>query len=129
MSERSQCGIGGRPRDPVQSRRARLVMALGHLRSLGVLVLAAFLVAACGELDLPGAAVSGGPSPAPATPAPAHGGWAQALQFSGDVQGALDQVLPDASGTRSECTGRSSRRAGQWASTLYGPVGRDMYGL
>lgn len=71
------------------------------------------------------------PPPAAATPtpdrSPAGGGWAQALTFSGDVQGAMVQVAPDTAATRSECSGRNSRQAGAWASALFGPVGRDVY--
>ncbi len=78
-------------------------------------------VAACA-----GVPPSGRPqSLATATPAPAQtpgGGWAQALAFSGDVQGGMDHVVPDSAATRSECSGRNSRPAGAWASALYGPV-------
>jgi hypothetical protein len=69
--------------------------------------------------------------PPPATtPAPAGspaGSWAQALTFSGDVQGGMGHVLPDSAATRSECSGRNSRPEGAWASALYGAVGQDVY--
>jgi hypothetical protein len=74
------------------------------------------------------------PAPAqtavPASPPAARaapGGWQQALTFSGDVDGAMDHVLPDAVDARSECSGRNSRPAGEWASALFGSVGPDVY--
>src|SRR5215469_16861776 len=73
------------------------------------------------------------PQGAPARPLPtpsallAGGSWAQALTFSGDVQGGMDHVLPDSAATRSECSGRNSLPAGEWASALFGPVGPDVY--
>lgn len=72
------------------------------------------------------------PTPAPATPTPqppAGVGWVEQLTFSGDLSGLLNQVLsPDAS-TRSECTGKNSRNGGAWSSSIYGPLGKDVYGL
>ena len=54
-------------------------------------------------------------------------GWAQALTFTGDVQGAMYGVVAgDASAARG-CSGRNSRLTGAWASALFGPVGRDVY--
>lgn len=78
----------------------------------------------------PAQPVQAPPPPATATPAPtrtAGGTWAQALTFSGDLQGGMDHVLPDTAAARSECSGRNSRSAGAWASALFGLVGRDVY--
>jgi hypothetical protein len=80
---------------------------------------------ACGGQAQPGAPVRLA-TPAPAVRAPG-GSWAQALTFSGDVQGSMDHVLPDSAATRSECSGRNSRPAGAWASAMFGPVGPDVY--
>ena len=55
--------------------------------------------------------------------------WAEALSFSGDVKGTMYQVVVGDQGTRSECTGRNSRYGGAWASTLYGTVGKEVYGV
>jgi hypothetical protein len=92
------------------------------------------VIAAGGAALLLGLAGCGAPPPPvparlpPMTTAPAPGGsWAEALTFSGDVQGGLTRVLPDSGATRSECSGRNSRSAGSWASALYGPVGADVY--
>jgi hypothetical protein len=81
--------------------------------------------AACGPNARPAALVTPAPTPVP-TPAPG-GGWAQALTFSGDVRGSMDHVVAAAGTTTSECTGRNSRTAGEWASALLGPVGPDVY--
>jgi hypothetical protein len=88
-----------------------------------VALLLASALAGCG-----GQATQLAPAPA-ATPAPRAPGatWAQALAFSGDVQGGMDHVLPATDEARSECSGRNSRTAGAWASALYGPVGGDVY--
>lgn len=88
-------------------------------------------------LVLAGAACAGGPPPAAmappappaATPVPAHGSWAQALVFTGDVVGAMHEVVPGGDTLRSECSGRNSRATGEWASTLFGPIGQGVYGL
>jgi hypothetical protein len=80
-----------------------------------------------------GPAPPGEPTPMlAATPAPspsmaAGGGWAQALDFSGDVRGAMYRVVAGGDATRSECTGRNSRPTGAWVSALFGPVGQDVY--
>jgi len=55
--------------------------------------------------------------------------WAQALSFSGDVRGTMFQVIVGDPATHSECTGRNSSYGGAWASTLYGTVGKDVYGV
>lgn len=39
------------------------------------------------------------------------------------------QVVVGDAAIRSECTGRNSRYGGAWASTLYGTVGKDVYGV
>jgi len=102
-------------------------------RAAGAPLFALLLVvalAACAGQAPPAAVVPPRVTPAPATPAPAGspaGSWAQALTFSGDLQGAMDGVLPDSPATRSECTGRNSRPEGAWASALYGTVGPDVY--
>jgi hypothetical protein len=93
----------------------------------GAALLLVVLVAACAApappVDVPPAV--------PATPAPspvsADAGWAQAMDFSGDVRGAMYRVVPGGGATRSECTGRNSRPAGTWVSALFGPVGPDVY--
>jgi hypothetical protein len=95
---------------------------------MGALLSVALLGAACANLDLTNVSV---PSAQAATPGlrAQHGGWVQALQFSGDVQGKLETVVQADAPNHSECTGRNSRRAEVWASTLYGPVGGTVYGL
>src|SRR5205085_1055751 len=97
-------------------------------RRVAALLLSLALAACAGATSPGGAAqpVLSRPSP---TARSAGAAWAQDLSFAGDVQGAMDHVLPDtgSSGTRSECSGRNSRPAGAWASALFGPVGGDVY--
>jgi hypothetical protein len=95
---------------------------------MGALLSAALLGAACANIDLPNVSSVNAPAATPAVRAQ-HGSWVQALQFSGDVQGRLETVVPSDAPNHSECTGRNSRRAEAWASTLYGPVGGTVYGL
>ncbi len=90
-----------------------------------LLALALLLADGCG-----GPAPSGAAPPAVAVtspPARLSDAWVQALTFSGDVQGAMDHVIPAGAGARSECSGRNSRPAGAWASALFGAVGREVY--
>jgi hypothetical protein len=98
--------------------------------------MARFLTRGAAALLLLAVAGCGGQAPPvtlarPVAPPPsvraAGGSWAQALTFSGDVQGGMDHVLPDSAATRSECSGRNSRHAGAWASAVFGPVGPDVY--
>lgn len=103
-------------------------MALRGSWSLSA-VLCSLLLVGCASVEVPS---SGGPEHAPPTPAgagPTGSRWAQALRFSGDVQGAMSEAVPGGVSGRSECTGATSRYAGAWASTLFGPVGRDLYGV
>jgi len=41
----------------------------------------------------------------------------------------MKTVVVSQPGQVSECTGRNSLSGGSWASTLYGAVGNDVYGL
>ena len=97
---------------------------------LAGIVLAALLAAGCQGLQAPKVDV---PPPAPtATPSPSptpQGTWTQSLDFSGDVSGTMSSVVPATPQVRSECTGRNSRPAGVWASTIIGYVGSDVYGV
>lgn len=92
----------------------------------GALLLFVLAGAGCGG---DGAAAALAPPPATTTPPAVHGSWAQALVFSGDLAGAMHDVVAGDDATRSECSGRNSRAAGAWASALYGPVGQDVYGV
>ena len=95
-----------------------------------VLCCALLLLAGCASDDAPRA--GGGAEVGPAARAPeraARSGWAQTLRFSGDVQGTISEAVPGDASRRTECTGATSRYAGAWASALYGPLGRDLYGL
>jgi len=84
---------------------------------------------ACANFAVPATNV---PSPAPSAPTATsspRANWAESLTFTGDVKGTMYQVVVGDAATRSECTGRNSRYGGAWASTLYGTVGQDVYGL
>ena len=100
-----------------------------RIRLAGI-VLAVLLGAGCQgvqapKVETPPPPPTGTPSPSP-TPA---GSWSQALDFSGDVTGTMSSVIPATPQVRSECTGRNSRPAGVWASTIFGYVGSDVYGV
>jgi hypothetical protein len=41
----------------------------------------------------------------------------------------MTSVVPVSHEVRSECTGRNSRPAGTWASTIFGNVGDGVYGV
>jgi hypothetical protein len=104
-------------------------MALGTWRCAAALLLAVAAATGCAgpaaPVDVPPAVLTT-PAPSPVS-AEAGAGWAQALDFSGDVRGAMYRVVPGDGATRSECTGRNSRPAGAWVSALFGPVGPDVY--
>jgi len=90
---------------------------------------AVLAVAACANLTPPTTQVQ---TPAPTARAPTaspNGNWTESLSFTGDVKGTMYQVVVGDASTRSECTGRNSRYGGAWASTLYGTVDQDVYGL
>jgi len=104
-------------------------------RSLHAILLAAVLAAvaapaavACTatEASVPPPAAASTPA---ATATPAGGGWAESLLLSGDVAGALEQVLPPEAGGRSECSGRNSRHTGTWAGTIAGEIDGQPYDL
>ena len=86
-------------------------------------------VAACANPTPPTTEVQ---TPVPTAQAPTaspNGNWTESLSFTGDVRGTMYQVVVGDASTRSECTGRNSRYGGAWASTLYGTVDQDVYGL
>ena len=69
------------------------------------------------------------PTTTPSVVPTAVAAWNQDLSFSGDLSGKMSLVTPGDAALRSECTGHNSRAAGAWASSLFGPVGADVYGL
>lgn len=102
-------------------------MAMRGSRASGI-VCVALVLAGCSGAELPGGTADQR-SPTPTASAAPRSSWAQALRFSGDVEGGMSQAIPGGVSGRSECTGATSRYAGAWASTLFGPVGRDLYGV
>ena len=84
----------------------------------------------CSAVQTP--TVDAPPPPPTTTPSIAPTGvaaWSQDLSFSGDLSGTMSLVTPGDRTLRSECTGHNSRAEGAWASSLFGPVGPDVYGL
>lgn len=75
------------------------------------------------------------PPPAPSTsaavvaPTPSGVAWAEDLAFSGELSGHMTGIVPNQPGQRSECTGPSSKTAGNWASTFFGQVANGVYGV
>ena len=96
----------------------------------GTAAVTALLTAAgCANFAMPGTDVQApAPTPQAATASP-NANWAESLTFTGDVKGTMYGVVEGDLATRSECTGRNSRYGGAWASTLYGTVDQDVYGL
>lgn len=97
------------------------------MRLLGIVFV--LLVAGCGQSK---AAPAATPSPVAATPSvrPTAGpSWVEQMTFSGDLSGLLNQVQAPDANTRSECTGRNSRGGGTWASSIYGPLAKGLFGV
>ena len=69
------------------------------------------------------------PTTTPSVVPTAVAAWNQDLSFSGDLSGTMSLVTPGDPALRSECTGHNSRTAGAWASSLFGPVGADLYAV
>ena len=111
-----------------------MIEALLPFHRLGSCAAAALTIAligaACTNFAPPAAHVpAASPSASAAAPSTPQPNWAEALSFSGDVKGTMYQVVVGDPGTHSECTGRNSRYGGAWASTMYGAVGKDVYGV
>lgn len=101
-----------------------------RLRICGAALLLTGLIGmACTNFAGPAAHAPAASPSASATASPPQLNWAEALSFSGDVKGTMYQVVVGDAAIRSECTGRNSRYGGAWASTLYGTVGTDVYGV
>lgn len=98
----------------------------------GIVLCCALVLAGCASAGAPGEGGGDAAGVGPAAPSPepsARSAWAQALRFSGDVQGTLSQAVPGDASRPTECTGATSRYAGAWASAVYGPLGHDLYGV
>jgi len=107
-----------------------VLLPLRHLRICGAAALITTLIgAACTNFAAPAAHAPAASPSASASASPPQPNWAEALSFSGDVKGTMYQVVVGDAAIRSECTGRNSRYGGAWASTLYGTVGKDVYGV
>src|ERR1700694_824784 len=100
-----------------------------RMRLAGIVV-AALLLAGCSGIATPKVEV---PPPAPtSTPSPTSSPvsrWEQQLDFSGELNGTMNAVVPVSAAARSECTGHNSKTAGSWASSLFGFVGTEGYGV
>jgi hypothetical protein len=95
-------------------------------------VAAVLFVATCGTSTAPTSPTST-PSP-PASPRPAVSpssglGWVEDFTLSGDLNGTMTVVAPNAAGQQSECSGKNSRTGGTWASTIYVLLGNQKYGV
>lgn len=107
-------------------------MPRSRSRLAGILLaLAAASVAGCGGQAVIPPAASG---PVPMTsqaPAVRLGPprASQQLTFSGDLNGTMSRLAVDDQAAQSECTGTRSRAGGVWASTFYGYLGSDVFGV
>jgi hypothetical protein len=69
------------------------------------------------------------PVTALATPNGFGGNWNQDLALSGELSGRIGQVVASQPGQASECTGKNSKTAGQWALHVFGQVGSKVMGV
>ena len=91
-----------------------------------------FLLAACGGAagsPAPTLTPAVTPSPSPVQSAAVSHNWVENLGFGGDVSGTMKSVVASQPGQVSECTGRNSLSGGSWASSIFGNVGSEVYGL
>jgi hypothetical protein len=88
-------------------------------------------LAACGSPTAAPPAATAAPTvtPTPSAASGARQAWAQNLVLSGPVSGRIVTIAPNGPGQTSECSGRNSRIAGAWASTINGQLGQDVYGI
>ena len=94
--------------------------------------MALLLLTACGggtgtPAPSPSSAVTPAPNPVPSA-AVSHN-WEENLSFGGDLSGSMKSVVAAQPGQVSECTGRNSLSGGSWASSIYGNVGSEVFGL
>jgi len=103
----------------------RLCIRLVGMAAASVAVVA---VAGCSILEQQ-VAVSSTPTPSPFVVSSAPPPWTEDLTFSGDVSGTLNQVVAGTAGVRTICTGQRGLGGDTWVLTLFGPVGRSVYGV
>jgi len=63
------------------------------------------------------------------TPNGFGGNWNEDLALSGELTGRIGEVVASQPGQASECTGKNSKTAGQWALHVFSQVGSTVYGL
>ena len=66
---------------------------------------------------------------AAATPNGFGGNWNEDLALSGELSGRIGEVSASQPGQVSECTGKNSSTAGQWALHVFGQVGPQVLGV
>ena len=103
----------------------RLCIRLVGMAAASVAVVA---VAGCSILEQQ-VAVSSTPTPSPFVVSSAPPPWTEDLTFSGDISGTLNQVVAGTAGVRTICTGQRGQGGETWVLTLFGPVGRSIYGV
>ena len=69
------------------------------------------------------------PVTAAITPNGFGGSWNEDLTLSGELTGRIGEVVAAQPGETSECTGKNSKTAGQWALHVFSQVGSTVYGL
>jgi len=69
------------------------------------------------------------PVTAAITPNGFGGNWNEDLALSGELTGRIGEVVASQPGQASECTGKNSKTAGQWALHVFSQVGSTVYGL
>lgn len=97
------------------------------------MVLAALAFCGCSTIQEATAPTPSASAPTPVTaaitPQGFGGNWNEDLALSGELSGRLGEVIASQAGQRSECTGKNSKSAGQWALHVFGQVGAQVYGL
>jgi hypothetical protein len=100
------------------------------MRLAGIVVAAVVAVAVSGcSLLEQQVSVRPTPTPTPFVASSAPPPWTENLTFSGDLSGTMNQVVAGSGGTRTICTGQRGQGGAAWVLTLFGPVGRAVYGL
>ncbi|MDQ6772593.1 MAG: hypothetical protein M3024_06350 [Candidatus Dormibacteraeota bacterium] len=113
-------------------RTTRLVGILAAVRRVAPaatpVLLAVVTLSACGALE-PVPQVAATPTPTQIADPNSAPSWLENLTFGGDLRGTLNQVTAGENGMRTACTGPRGRAMQAYVLTVFGPVGKSVYGV